>query len=259
MRGKNNVALALLAQGQLSEAEQLYAETSAYYRAAYRNGNPRELGSLMFSVAGIAHVSAAQGQWELVETLIASHFPEAEREIDPQKDPTCLPVALFAFVNAQRLRRNGDFAHAAQWLAKTSHLLSHFYPMEQAMVRLEQLLLIIATQANATEFNDDDQLTILQQAREQMTTFLDSDSEIVSQQFVSFRERLARGQGALAEDGKRLYEAEERRRAELEANFSAVADHLRANRTSEAVAAVRAIQRFVPYFRDLITQLKLDN
>jgi len=239
MRAANYVANVLFAKGQLDEALQLFEATDAYYRKRLVAGHTAELGNLVYSTEGRARVAAAREQWQVVKDIVNQDFAHASEHMSSKDDPACLPVGLLAYLNAIRLKREGDGRGAQSWLLRSETLLE-LYPAEQAMVRLEAMDPDRATDRDSTT---------LEAARRQLFEFLDNTPE--PDAFGSFRERLINGDGILGAEGAAFYAREQQVRSDLQAHFIAARRELAQGNAVETTRALRAIQRFVVFFRDL--------
>lgn len=255
MRAKNAIAQVLFAQGQWTEAALLYEETERYYRTRYEEGQTRELGNLLYSLEGVARIAASRAEWGHVGRLVDAAFALAGDSIDATKDTACLPLALLAYLNAQRFRRAGASEEARQWLKKAEGLLAFLYQPEYAALLIEQLIVTLEAGTDHDRVNGESCVKELRRIQERLEQFLALDNPAVQEAFAPFRERLANGEGVL-DDGPDLYAREQARYPELKQQFALACAQLSANDCSAAVTTLRSLQSFVVFFRDYLSQLK---
>jgi len=255
MRTTNYLANVLFAQGKVEEAGGLYRDTEVYYRAQMDKGEARELKNLVYSIEGLARVAAAQGSWGEIQRIVEENFEMACRSLAPN-EAEILPVALLGYLDALRLRREGDVTAAAARLVVVEKLLQPLYPAELAMVLIEQIIGDIhqAPPGSPAAVGEYEQL--LERAAEVLLGFLGvADRPEVVRAFAPIRRDVEQGRGELREKGQDLLAQDTRRRQELSDLFTAARGQLAAGQWPAATHSLRTIQESVVFFRDLLRQV----
>ncbi|MEW6296871.1 MAG: hypothetical protein AB1671_03915 [Thermodesulfobacteriota bacterium] len=228
MRAKNYLANVCFARGAVAEAETLYAETEAYYRARFDAGNTNEFGNLVYSVEGLARTAAAREEWDQVARLEERHAELAQRLLKPD-EPAILPVALLRYLHALKWQRENRPVDALARLVEAEHLLGQLYPAERAMVVIAGVIseLSLAPPANAQAIQASMQK--LEKAATSLWSILDvGEKREVVRCFAPIRRDVEHGRGALAERGQDLLARDRRRRENLAGQFAAARSRLAA-------------------------------
>ena len=255
MRTTNYLANVLFAQGKVEEAGGLYRDTEAYYRAQMDKGESGELKNLVYSIEGLARVAAAQGSWGELQRVVEENFEMACRSLAPD-EAEVLPVALLGYLDALRLRHEGDVTTAAARLVAVEKLLQPLYPAELAVVLIEQTIGDIHQGPPDSRAAMGEHEQLLEKAAEVLLGFLGvADRPEVVRAFAPIRREVEQGRGELGGKGQDLLAQDTRRRQELSELFAVARGQLAAGQWSEATFSLRKIQESVVFFRDLLKQI----
>jgi tetratricopeptide (TPR) repeat protein len=254
IRAKNYLANVLFAKGALDEADMLYRETEAYYRARFDAGNTNEFGNLIYSVEGLARIAAAREKWDEVARLDESHAELAGRILKPG-DPAILPVALLRYLHALKWQRENHLIGTLTRLDEAEGWLGHLYQAERAMVVIEIIISEMTPYADMVVRASPRRLEVA-------SAFLWSILEIMDKPevaacFAPVRQEVEQGRGALGRKGQDLLARDRQRRQLLSSQFAAARTYLAADHWEEAIRILRAIQESVVFFRDLLRHVAL--
>ena len=248
MRGWNYLANVLFAQDKIDEAKDLYQKTAVYYRAQYEKGNTQELRNLVYSIEGLARAAAAKGQWKEVRRFAEEIVALVDGTLLPSAHEI-LPVALLGYVDALRLGREGKVKTQRAQLKKVEKLLSELYPVERAMVIIEQAIVEIEPSEEQDAGSGD-----IERAKEMLEKFFAiADEQNVAQTFDPIRQDVTGGQGCLGEEGRRLIEEDKKRWTTLDKYFEAAKQ---CSDKREKIENLREIQKSVVFFRDILNHIK---
>ena len=168
-------------------------------------------------------------------------------------DPAVLPIALLGYLDALRLRREGDVSAAAARLVSVEKLLQPLYPAELAMVLIEQIISDLPQGPPGFPVVGGEHEQLLEKAAEVLLGFLGIvDKPEIVRAFAPIRREVEQGRGELKGKGQDLLAQDTRRRQELSGFFAAARGQLAAGQWPAATHSLRKIQESVVFFRDLL-------
>lgn len=254
MRAKNYLANVLFAKGARDEADSLYRETEAYYRARFEAGNTTEFGNLAYSIEGLARTAAARNDWSEVARLEKAHTALAESLLKPD-EPAILPIALLKYLNALKCQREGHTIGALTRLNEVETMLAPLYPAERAMVVIEVIISEMTPYSNMVISGNPQRLEAASSSLSSMLQIMEKPEVMAC--FAPIRLELEQGKGELGKKGQDLFARDRQRRQELSSRLTAARARLVEDFREEAIDILRTIQESVVFFRDIIKHIAL--
>lgn len=257
MRAKNYLANVLFAKGAWDEADTLYRETEAYYRARFDAGSTNEFGNLAYSVEGLARTAAACNDWKEVARLDEAHTALAQHLLKPD-EPAILPVALLRYLNALRWQREGNTVGALTRLYEVETMLAPLYPAERAMIVAEIIILEISRSPLQEPHAINTSLQRMEMVLTSLRRILDERKKpAFAACFAPIRQELEQERGVLGSIGPVMLARDKQHREKLLQQTAAAREQLKRGDWAAATPSLRKLQESVVFFRDILKHIEV--